>query len=101
MTEERNPDLTASRTEIITHPLSAHQGEIGYDLFDSLSVLGKTIRVTLDGVEIHEVISTDPERGTLVRYVTDEKGDITLNASREEALTETLTGQVIVEAYNA
>ncbi|WP_157266523.1 hypothetical protein [Azohydromonas aeria] len=66
------------------------------DFLDGCNHMG--VRVFLDGTERSEVVTADEERGLLVRYVTDERGKLVLNAARTEPLRETLHGAVAIEA---
>lgn len=58
--------------------------------------VGPGIRVLLDGTERTHVVVADEEGRTLVRFATDERGRVKLNAARDSAERETLRGEVAI-----
>lgn len=58
---------------------------------------GTGLKVFLGGIEISHVVTADEERRELVRLVTDERGQLRLNAERDGAERETLRGDVRIE----
>ncbi len=52
-------------------------------------------RVYLDGEEIQGVVTADEEKGYVVRYITDEEGNVQLNG--DEFDFETVFGEVRLE----
>jgi hypothetical protein len=52
------------------------------------------VHVFVDGTVVDKVITVDEEEGYVLRFKTDEFGNVLINADRTEALTEELRGEV-------
>jgi hypothetical protein len=71
--------------------LSMDEGDPGY------SPLARGVRVFLDGIERTMVVTADEEKRALVRYVTNDKGRLRVNATGDDIERETLHGDVRIE----
>lgn len=78
--------------------ISCEPEDSGFGLFSQTLSDGTKVLVFLDGVEVDKVITADPGRGEIERFVTDDKGDYVRNAKGDEVLRETLQGAVRWEA---
>jgi hypothetical protein len=73
--------------------VSVTPGDPGFDQ----RAFGAGIRVFLDGHQRKEVFTADEQQRLVIILKRDEQGRIVLNEARDEALTESLYGDVRIE----
>jgi hypothetical protein len=59
--------------------------------------IGRRLRIFCDGVLMDKVVEYDCDAGTVLRCKLDDKGQLQLNAKRDEVLREIVRGAVTVE----
>lgn len=64
-------------------------------LYGLLQGQGRTVEVWLDGIKQDRVVSADEEKGQIVRYAADARGEIRVSCG--EAVKETVRGKVQIE----
>ena len=77
--------------------VSIDRDDPGYEAYSNIVTRGNIIRVFLDGVEQHHVLTADEEAGSVLRHVLDASGNAQADPSNpEDVWIETVTGNVQV-----
>ena len=74
--------------------VSVDSEDAGYAKYMEIVAMGLAVKISLDGVEIDEVITADDKEGTVLRYKTDNSGLPIING--DELERETLHGDVLI-----